>query len=57
VSVPLSLQGDSQRLTAIGSFELRQTAIGLAPYSLLHGALQVQDVIRLKFKIAVPFSS
>lgn len=57
VSVPLTLQGDSRRLTAIGSFELRQTAIGIAPYSLLHGALQVQDAILLKFKIAVPLSS
>jgi polyisoprenoid-binding protein YceI len=54
VSVPLSLQGDSQHLTATGSIELRQTAIGLRPYSLLHGALEVRDVMRLKFKIVVP---
>jgi polyisoprenoid-binding protein YceI len=53
VSVPLTLQGDSQHLWAIGSFELRQSAIGLVPYSLLHGALQVQDLMRMKFKIAV----
>ena len=47
------LQGDAHHLTATGSMQLRQSALGLTPYSLLHGALQVQDTIRLKFKIAV----
>jgi polyisoprenoid-binding protein YceI len=56
ISAPCNLQGDAQRLTAAGSMELRQTAIGLAPYSLLHGALQVQDALRLKFSIVVPIS-
>jgi hypothetical protein len=36
--------------------ELRQTAIGLAPYSLLHGALQVDDGLQLKFRIVVPIN-
>jgi YceI-like domain len=54
VSAPCSLQGDERTLTAVGSMELRQTAIGLTPYSLLHGALQVQDAMRLKFSIVVP---
>ena len=57
VSVPLTLQADAQHLWAVGSFELRQSAIGLVPYSLLHGALQVQDLMRLKFKIAVTLNS
>jgi polyisoprenoid-binding protein YceI len=56
ISVPLSLAGDSRHMTAAGSIELRQTSIGLKPYSLMHGALQVQDAIRLKFKIVVPIS-
>jgi polyisoprenoid-binding protein YceI len=56
ISVPLSLAGDSRRVTATGSIELRQTAIGLKPYSLMHGALQVQDAMRLKLKIVVPIS-
>jgi hypothetical protein len=51
ISAPLSLQGDAQHVTAIGSMELRQTALGLAPYSLMGGALQVQDAMQLKFKI------
>jgi len=56
ISAPCNLQGDAQRLTATGSMELRQTAIGLAPYSLLHGALQVEDAMQLKFSIVVPIS-
>lgn len=56
ISAPCHLQGDAQRLTATGSMELRQTAIGLAPYSLLHGALQVEDAMQLKFSIVVPIS-
>ncbi|HMH89344.1 MAG TPA: YceI family protein [Steroidobacteraceae bacterium] len=56
ISAPCTLQGDEHRLTAAGSMELRQTAIGLAPYSLLHGALQVEDAMQLKFSIVVPIS-
>ena len=53
VSVPITLQADAHGFTAEGSMELRQTALGLVPYSLLHGALQVQDAMQLKFKITV----
>jgi hypothetical protein len=49
----LSLQGDAHRVTAIGSMELRQTALGLTPYSLMGGALQVQDAMQLKFRITL----
>jgi hypothetical protein len=38
-------------LSAKGSLELRQSAIGLAPYSLMMGALQVQDAMTIKFDI------
>lgn len=53
ISVPLALQGDAHHFIAAGSTELRQTALGLVPYSLMHGALQVQDAMKLKFKITV----
>jgi hypothetical protein len=53
ISVPLSLQGDAHHFIAAGSMELRQTALGLIPYSLMHGALQVQDAMLLKFQITV----
>ena len=53
ISVPLTLQGDAHHFIAAGSMELRQTALGLTPYSLMRGALQVQDAMQLKFKITV----
>jgi hypothetical protein len=55
VDVPLTLHVDSRRLSATGSLELRQTALGLTPFSLMLGALQVQDAMTIKFEIvAVP---
>ena len=56
VHAPFTLDSDSHQLTAAGSLELKQTAIGLTPYSLMLGALQVQDAMRLKFKFVVPIS-
>jgi hypothetical protein len=53
ISMPFSLQGDAHQAIAAGSTELRQSALGLTPYSLLNGALQVQDAMQLKFKITV----
>jgi hypothetical protein len=53
ISVPLTLQGDAHQLIAAGATELRQAALGLVPYSLMRGALQVQDAMQLKFKITV----
>jgi hypothetical protein len=53
VAAPFALQGDSHRLTGSGSLELRQTALGLKPFSVGLGALQVQDAMRVKFKIVM----
>jgi hypothetical protein len=51
INVPLKLQSDSNHLSASGSLELRQSALGLTPYSLMLGALQVQDAMTIKFNI------
>jgi hypothetical protein len=56
VAAPFSLQGDAHDLTATVSFELRQTALGLTPYSLLGGALRVQDAMRIKLKVVAHIS-
>jgi hypothetical protein len=48
--VPVVLTGDARRLSASGSLELRQSALGLTPYSLMLGALQVQDALTIKFQ-------
>ncbi len=37
------------RLRASGTFTVRQSALGLAPFSVLLGALRVQDDMRVKF--------
>jgi hypothetical protein len=51
IDVPFALQMESGRLSATGTLELRQTVLGLTPYSLMLGALQVQDQMTIKFKI------
>jgi hypothetical protein len=51
IDVPFELQVESGRLSATGTLELRQSALGLVPYSLMLGALQVQDQMTIKFKI------
>ena len=48
---PSRFKCDSGRLSATGVLELRQSALGLTPYSLMLGALQVQDQMTVKFKI------
>ena len=51
VEAPFTLDIDSHGLSAAGSLELHQSALGLTPYSLMLGALQVQDALTVKFKI------
>ena len=51
LTAQFALAGEAGQLTATGSFEVRQSALGITPYSLLGGALQVQDALLLKIKI------
>jgi YceI-like domain len=51
MEVPFTLEIASGSLSASGSLEIRQSALGLTPYSLMLGALQVQDALTVKFKI------
>jgi hypothetical protein len=51
IDVHFTLQVDSQRLSAAGFLELRQSSLGLTPFSLMLGALQVQDSMTVKFDI------
>jgi hypothetical protein len=51
IDVPFNLRRDGDHLSANGSFELRQSALGLTPYSLMLGALQVQDAMTVKFDL------
>ena len=51
VEATFTLDINSHSLSAVGSLELRQSTLGLIPYSLMLGALQVQDALTVKFKI------
>ena len=51
LAVPFTLDRSSDRLSATGMLTVRQTALGLTPLSIFLGALRVEDVIGLKFKI------
>jgi hypothetical protein len=50
-TVPVSYQLADGTITLTGSFALRQTDLGLKPFSALLGALQVQDQMQLSFRI------
>ncbi|MCS6946136.1 MAG: YceI family protein, partial [Steroidobacteraceae bacterium] len=50
-TVPAQVRTAPQSLVAAGEFELRQSAIGLEPFSVLLGALAVRDAMRIKFAI------
>ena len=49
--LPAVLRAAGGELTAEGTLTLRQTDFGLVPYSLMGGALAVQDQMELRFTI------
>jgi YceI-like domain len=51
ISVPVRYQFAAGALIASGEAPLRQSDIGLTPFSALLGALQVQDEMRVRFRI------
>ena len=51
LEVPVRLTREAGTLRATGRLELRQTALGLVPFSLMLGALRVADTISVDFDI------
>jgi polyisoprenoid-binding protein YceI len=51
MDVPLQMQRDGDELYANGEFALKQSALGLTPYSVMLGALRVVDEMQLRFKL------
>jgi hypothetical protein len=51
LTIPIALQFEGERLIASGEFEIRQTDLGLKPFSVLMGALQTQDRLQIKFRV------
>jgi polyisoprenoid-binding protein YceI len=50
-SVPVRYEHSTATVTVRGETSLRQSDLGLKPFSALLGALQVQDEMRLSFRI------
>jgi hypothetical protein len=51
VAIPFTLERGPQQVAAHGSVVLRQTSLGLTPFSVAMGALQVQDELLVKFTL------
>ena len=51
VMVPVHLEIDGGELIATGEFPLRHADLGLTPFSVMMGAMQVQDEMKIRFRI------
>lgn len=51
VWVPLHYELKDQQLSADGELALRQSELGLTPFSVMLGALQVQDQLTIRFRL------
>ena len=49
--IPLNVEGLPDRISATGSFVLRQSEFGVQPYSVLGGFLAVQDEVVIEFSL------
>jgi polyisoprenoid-binding protein YceI len=49
--VPLTLERGAAEVVATGEFELKQSDLGLKPFSVMMGALAVQDAMRVRFRV------
>jgi YceI-like protein len=55
--VPFALDVSDGRLHAGGSMRVRQSALGLTPFSVMLGALKVQDELTFKFRLVATASA
>jgi hypothetical protein len=51
LKVPVNVRYENEQLITTGEFKVRQTELGLTPFSALMGALQVRDELTIKFRI------
>ena len=51
IPVATTVHYEHDTLLASGEFDLKQSDFGIAPFSIGLGALQVQDVLHIKFKL------
>jgi hypothetical protein len=56
--VPAQMETKPGEMTVAGSFDFNQSDFGMTPFSILGGAIQVQDRLSLRFRIlARPFDA
>jgi polyisoprenoid-binding protein YceI len=51
ITIPVSAQYSPGRVEAQGELALKQSDLGLAPFSVMLGALTVQDELKVKFRL------
>lgn len=51
VSVPIAVSRSGDTLDVNGSFDLKQSDFGITPFSALGGAIQVADMLRVRFHL------
>jgi len=51
LTIPLTLEAGDTSLRAHGTFDISQTAFGITPFSVAMGALQVVDVVKIRFDL------
>lgn len=52
LEIPLRYTLEGSELTAHGEFAVRQSELGLEPFSVLLGALKVEDEVAVRFEVA-----
>ncbi len=51
MSIPVALRREEDRLVVTGAAVLHQSHFGMTPFSVMGGGLQVQDRLRIRFRI------
>jgi hypothetical protein len=51
ITLPVRVEASADELTVSGQFVISQTSLGLTPFSVGLGALQVRDELRIRFRI------
>ena len=57
LEAPFTLVRSPGELTACGTLAVKQTALGLTPFSVMLGALRVQDEIQVKFRLVAVYAA
>ena len=51
LTIPVKLERMQERVTASGEFAIRQSDFGIEPFSILAGALVVEDEIKVQYRV------